>query len=223
MTVFVNVSLASHAGKVVDVIVKSISVDVVNDTTARNFTKSPLPGDNRFETPRTIGNLNPRAWLSLLVDPNAIGSDCYFIGWRLPRLEFGRWGKVDSLDSFVPSCVSRLKAIRWLQSGAQRVALHAFALVLGKARATTVDASNRLAGWKGKCLSACNAGQLNPGYFFHVWHCTSNTRQSKGGSGTTAKMAKYSGRRYIDIEISEEYCEIGKKRLSQKALFEGIQ
>ncbi len=39
------------------------------------------------------------------------------------------------------------------------------------------------------------------------------------GSGTTAKMARLMGRRYIGIEINPEYCEIAKKRLSQKVLF----
>ena len=33
------------------------------------------------------------------------------------------------------------------------------------------------------------------------------------GSGTTAKMAKLTGRKYIGFEISEEYCEIARKRL----------
>ena len=33
------------------------------------------------------------------------------------------------------------------------------------------------------------------------------------GSGTTCKMAKILGRNYIGIEISEEYCEIARKRI----------
>ena len=39
------------------------------------------------------------------------------------------------------------------------------------------------------------------------------------GSGTTAKMAKHMGRRFIGVEINEEYCEIARTRLAQK-LFE---
>lgn len=39
------------------------------------------------------------------------------------------------------------------------------------------------------------------------------------GSGTTAKMARELGRRYIGIEINEEYCEIARKRLAQQLLF----
>lgn len=39
------------------------------------------------------------------------------------------------------------------------------------------------------------------------------------GSGTTAKMAKHNGRRYIGIEVNPKYCEIAKKRLAQNVLF----
>lgn len=38
------------------------------------------------------------------------------------------------------------------------------------------------------------------------------------GSGTTAKMARLAGRRFIGIEINPEYCEIARKRLAQKLL-----
>ena len=37
------------------------------------------------------------------------------------------------------------------------------------------------------------------------------------GSGTTCKMAMINNRRFIGIDISEEYCEIAKKRLSSVA------
>jgi site-specific DNA-methyltransferase (adenine-specific) len=39
------------------------------------------------------------------------------------------------------------------------------------------------------------------------------------GSGTTAKMAKHNGRRYIGIEVNPEYVEISQQRLSQGVLF----
>jgi site-specific DNA-methyltransferase (adenine-specific) len=39
------------------------------------------------------------------------------------------------------------------------------------------------------------------------------------GSGTTAKMAKHNGRRFIGIEINPDYCEIAEQRLSQGVLF----
>ena len=43
------------------------------------------------------------------------------------------------------------------------------------------------------------------------------------GSGTTAKMAKHNGRRFIGIEINPDYCEIAEKRLQQNVLFgEGV-
>lgn len=38
------------------------------------------------------------------------------------------------------------------------------------------------------------------------------------GAGTTAKMARNAGRKYIGIEISPEYCEIANKRMRQKLL-----
>lgn len=38
------------------------------------------------------------------------------------------------------------------------------------------------------------------------------------GSGTTLKMAQYLGRNFIGIDISEEYCEIARKRIKQKTL-----
>lgn len=33
------------------------------------------------------------------------------------------------------------------------------------------------------------------------------------GSGTTCKMAKLTGRNYIGIDISEEYCQIAEERI----------
>jgi site-specific DNA-methyltransferase (adenine-specific) len=35
------------------------------------------------------------------------------------------------------------------------------------------------------------------------------------GSGTTCAAAELMGRRYIGIEISEEYCEIARKRVQE--------
>lgn len=35
------------------------------------------------------------------------------------------------------------------------------------------------------------------------------------GSGTTAKMAALNGRKYIGIDISDEYCELARKRVSE--------
>ena len=39
------------------------------------------------------------------------------------------------------------------------------------------------------------------------------------GSGTTAKMAKYNGRRFVGIEVNPEYVAISEKRLLQQVLF----
>ena len=39
------------------------------------------------------------------------------------------------------------------------------------------------------------------------------------GSGTTARMAKDNGRRFIGIEVNPEYVEIAEKRLMQQVLF----
>ena len=39
------------------------------------------------------------------------------------------------------------------------------------------------------------------------------------GSGTTAKMAKYNGRRFIGIEVNPDYVAISEKRLLQQVLF----
>lgn len=39
------------------------------------------------------------------------------------------------------------------------------------------------------------------------------------GSGTTIKMARETGRKGIGIEVNPEYCEITRKRLSQRILF----
>lgn len=38
------------------------------------------------------------------------------------------------------------------------------------------------------------------------------------GSGTTTKMARAMGRRFIGIDVNESYCEIARKRLAQKLL-----
>ena len=42
------------------------------------------------------------------------------------------------------------------------------------------------------------------------------------GSGTTAKMAREAGRRFIGIEVNPEYVEISRKRLAQQALPMGV-
>jgi DNA modification methylase len=39
------------------------------------------------------------------------------------------------------------------------------------------------------------------------------------GSGTTTKMARELGRRYIGIDVNPDYCEIARKRLAQSLLF----
>jgi len=39
------------------------------------------------------------------------------------------------------------------------------------------------------------------------------------GSGTTTKMARELGRKFLGIEINEEYCEIARKRIEQQLLF----
>ena len=36
------------------------------------------------------------------------------------------------------------------------------------------------------------------------------------GSGTTPKMARLMGRRFIGIEVNPDYCEICRKRLAQQ-------
>ena len=38
------------------------------------------------------------------------------------------------------------------------------------------------------------------------------------GSGTTTKMARLMGRRFIGIDVNESYCEIARKRLAQRLL-----
>ena len=38
------------------------------------------------------------------------------------------------------------------------------------------------------------------------------------GSGTTAKMAKLNGRKFIGVEINQEYCDIAANRLAQGVL-----
>lgn len=39
------------------------------------------------------------------------------------------------------------------------------------------------------------------------------------GSGTTTKMAREMGRRWIGIEVNEEYCQIAKNRMKQQVMF----
>jgi site-specific DNA-methyltransferase (adenine-specific) len=34
-----------------------------------------------------------------------------------------------------------------------------------------------------------------------------------GGSGTVAKMAKKNGRHFVHIDVSDEYCEIARRRV----------
>ena len=42
------------------------------------------------------------------------------------------------------------------------------------------------------------------------------------GSGTTCKVAKNNGRRYIGIDCCEKYCEISRERCDNNFLFEGV-
>lgn len=47
-----------------------------------------------------------------------------------------------------------------------------------------------------------------------------------GGSGTTAKMARQNGRHYITCDISAEYCELMRERLSKpftRSMFDTVQ
>jgi site-specific DNA-methyltransferase (adenine-specific) len=39
------------------------------------------------------------------------------------------------------------------------------------------------------------------------------------GSGTTLNVAKYNNRNFLGFDVSEEYCEITRKRISQNTLF----
>ena len=39
------------------------------------------------------------------------------------------------------------------------------------------------------------------------------------GSGTTGEVCRRLGRRYVGIELNEEYCELAAKRFEQKTLF----
>ena len=39
------------------------------------------------------------------------------------------------------------------------------------------------------------------------------------GSGTTTKMARLMGRRWLGVEVNPDYCEIAWTRMAQKVLF----
>ena len=168
----VQVVCPCHTGKVANMVVQCVTVNVMYDAITRNWTEVTLPRNNGTQFPRMRADLDPRSRLSLFVLANSFCSDRGFICWLASFLKLRQRGKVDSFHPSVPRLVSRLKAIGRLHSRAERISYHFLAFVLRKALSTTVDSSNRLAWWKAKFFTTSNARYLDPRYFFHIGHCT---------------------------------------------------
>jgi len=97
--------------------------------------------------------------------------------------------------------------------------------ITATARIASAEYGRRTNVWR---ISTADIGGLHPASFpeklsrDHIlsWSNEGDTVLDPfSGSGTTAKMAKHNGRRFIGIEVNPEYCEIAEERLRQGVLF----
>jgi len=93
-------------------------------------------------------------------------------------------------------------------------------------RMTLAEYGRRTNVWQ---LSTADIGGLHPAPFpedLATDHIRSWSNEGDivldpfNGSGTTCKAARELGRRYIGIDVNEEYCEIARKRIAQKLLWD---
>ena len=215
---FGNVGIASHAGEVVNGVIEGIAINMMNYTTFRHDTKNGTPGHYCARLPRTMRNLYPHSKLAGLINSGSLGSNFDSIRGNVATLKFTMRRKSNAGHASIPRAMASYKGVGGLASGSVFVSEHQFTFLLRHTFSATRFSSDRLATRERNGLAA-NLASKGEFVSFHARHCTSDKRTLQGGSGTTAKMAKHNGRRYIGIEVNPEYVEISNERLSQGVLF----
>lgn len=107
--------------------------------------------------------------------------------------------EVSRPENYDPSCVDEKIRDGW---GGKQFSSNR---PLRKIFEDSLNTTRQTLGWQPSC--SCNAGKA-PSVVLDLF-C---------GAGTTPKVAKELGRRFVGIDISEEYCELSKKRVEAVSL-----
>lgn len=122
-TMLRHVLSPTHGAQIVDAVVGRAPILVVDNATARERAVHGFPNASGAGNP-LVGfcHLDPNARLAALVDKSSLGTNFKMVCWRLPSLEFRRWGKMDALLPLVPRLVPIFPTIRGAKANSVLVA-----------------------------------------------------------------------------------------------------